>query len=134
MAKRVGVVWGLSAVVVAVALGGCASSGNESIAEASPETVAAQLVKGKTRQAQVREMYGDPVKVSFTDSGNEIWEYEFARLQSKPQNFIPYVNIVSSGAEGNKKSLVIFFNQAKIVQQYSLSNSKVDINRGLIAN
>lgn len=74
------------------------------------------------------------MKVSFTDSGNEIWEYEFSHLQSKPQNFIPCLNVVSSGAEGNKKSLVIFFNREKIVQQYVLSNSKVDISRGLIAN
>lgn len=135
MGKRIDLIVGLSSVMVlAAALAGCASSGNESIADASAESVGAQLVKGKTRQAQVREMFGDPAKVTFTDSGNEIWEYEFSRLQSKPQNFIPYVNIVSSGAEGNKKSLVVFFNQAKIVQQFSLSNSKVDVSRGLIAN
>jgi hypothetical protein len=124
---------GLScAVLLSAPLGGCASVGNESIAAASPESVATQLVKGKTRQAQVREVYGDPSKTSFTDSGNEIWEYEFTRMTSKPTNFIPYVNLVSSGAEGDKKSLVIFFNQAKIVQQYTLSTSKVDVSRGLI--
>jgi hypothetical protein len=31
-------------------LGGCASGGNESIADASVETVSEQLVKGKTTQ------------------------------------------------------------------------------------
>src|SRR5262245_66350985 len=86
---------------------GCSSSGNESIADASQQTVSGQLVKGRTTQAQVRQLYGDPIKTSFTDSGNESWEYEFSRLHSKPTNFIPYVNLIYSGSEGDKKSLVI---------------------------
>ena len=74
MAWRVCLVVGLSSAL----LGGCASSGNESIADASAQTVSEQLVKGKSTQAQVRQLYGDPVKTSFTDSGNESWEYEFS--------------------------------------------------------
>jgi len=128
MAWRFFVAVGLSSAL----LGGCASSGNESIADASQETVRAQLVKGRTTQAQVRQLYGDPMKTSYTDSGNESWEYEFSRMHSKPTNFIPYVNIVYSGAEGDKKSLVIFFDRSKVVQQYTISSSKVDISRGLI--
>src|SRR5215469_16816772 len=105
-------------------LSGCASVGNERIADATPETVAAQLTKGRTTQQQVREIYGDPVKTSFTDSGNEIWEYDFTRMYSKPTNFVPYVNLVASGAEGDKKSLVIFFDKTRIVRQYTISSSK----------
>jgi hypothetical protein len=122
----------LSAALVSVSLGGCASVGNESIADASPESLSTQLFKGKTRQDQVRELYGDPAKVSFTDSGNEIWEYDFSRTVSKPTNFIPYVSLIHSGAEGDKKSLVIFFNKTKVVQQYTLSKSKIDVSTGLI--
>ena len=122
----------LSAFLAPALLGGCASVGNESIADASAESVSAQIVKGRTRQDQVREMYGDPVKTSFTDSGNEIWEYNFSRTVSKPTNFIPYVSLIHSGAEGDKKSLVIFFNKSKIVQQYTLSTSKIDVSTGLI--
>ena len=129
MAWRVCLVAGLSLVL----LGGCASVGNESIADASQESVSAQLVKGKTTQEQVRGLYGDPAKTSFTDSGNEIWEYDFSRMHSKPTNFIPYVNLVYSGAEGDKKSLVIFFDKTKLVRQYTISSSKVDVSRGLIA-
>jgi hypothetical protein len=119
---------GLSCVL----LSGCASVGNESIADATPESVSGQLIKGRTTQQHVREVYGDPVKTSFTDSGNEIWEYDFSRLQPKPINFIPYVNLIQSGAEGDKKSLVVFFDRSKVVQQYTISSSKVDISQGLI--
>jgi len=126
--------WRISfvAALLSAFLAGCASVGNESIADASPQTLSGQLVKGKTTQAQVRELYGDPIKSSFTDSGNELWEYEFSRLRSKPTNFVPYLNVVYSGAEGDKKSLVIFFDKRKVVQQYTISTSKVDISRGLI--
>ena len=117
---------------LAAFIGGCASSGNESIADASLETVSQQLIKGKTTQVQVRELYGDPIKTSFTDSANEIWEYEFSRLHSKPTNFVPYLNVIYSGAEGDKKSLVIFFDKGKVVRQYTISTSKVDVSHGLI--
>lgn len=127
MAWRVGLV-GLSLVLLC----GCASVGNESIADATPESVSAQLIKGRTTQGDVRGLYGDPVKTSFTDTGNEIWEYNFSRMVSKPTNFVPYVSLIHSGAEGDKKSLVIFFDKSKIVRQYTISSSKVDISQGLI--
>jgi hypothetical protein len=39
---------------LSLVLSGCMSSGNESIADATSATVAAQLIKGKTTQADVR--------------------------------------------------------------------------------
>src|SRR5262245_42608824 len=122
----------LSILVLAYPLGGCMSSGNESIADATNATVAGQLLKGRTTQADVRRMYGDPIKTSFSANGFETWEYEFTRLQSKPTNFIPYVNLVHSGAEGDKKSLVIFFDKQKVVQDFTMSTSRIDMSRGII--
>jgi len=132
MASRTGVMAVLLSVcLLSACLGGCTSSGNERIADASQQTVSEQLVKGKTTQAQVRQLYGDPIKISFTDSGNETWEYEFSRLRSKLTNFIPYVSAIYSGAEGDKKSLVVFFDRSKVVQQYTISTSQVDVSHGL---
>ena len=123
----------LVAGLLSALLSGCASVGNDSIADATPESVSAQLIKGKSTQEHVRGLYGDPTKTSFTDSGNEIWEYDFTRMHAKPTNFIPYVNLVASGAEGDKKSLVIFFDKSKVVRQYTVSSSKVDVSQGLIS-
>jgi hypothetical protein len=128
MAWRVCLLAGLSLTL----LSGCASVGNESIADATPDSVSAQLIKGRTTQENVRSVYGDPMKTSFTDSGNEIWEYDFSRMHAKPTNFIPYVSLINSGAEGDKKSLVIFFDKSKVVRQYTISSSKVDVSQGLI--
>jgi outer membrane protein assembly factor BamE (lipoprotein component of BamABCDE complex) len=119
-------------VLMTCALAACASSGNESIAEATGESVAQSLHKGRTTQAEVRKLYGDPMKTSFRSNGFESWEYEFVRMQSRPTNFIPYVNLVHSGADGEKKSLVIFFDRSKVVQDYTMSASKVEVSHGLI--
>jgi hypothetical protein len=34
---------------------------------------------------------------------------------------------------GDKKSLVIFFDRSKVVRQYTINSSKVDVSQGLIA-
>jgi outer membrane protein assembly factor BamE (lipoprotein component of BamABCDE complex) len=119
-------------LLVSCALTGCVSVGNDSIAEATNASVAASLHKGRTTQAEVRKLYGDPIKTSFNSAGAESWEYEFTRMQSRPTNFIPYVNLVHSGADGEKKSLVIYFDRNKVVQDFTMSNSKVEVSQGLI--
>ena len=119
-------------VLVSCLLAACASSGNDSIADATGDSVAANLHKGKTTQNDVRKLYGDPIKTSFKSNGFESWEYEFTRMQSRPTNFIPYVNLVHSGADGEKKSLVIFFDRRKVVEDYTMSTSKVEVSHGLI--
>jgi len=55
MALRVCVVAGLLSAL----LSGCASVGNESIVDATPESVSVQLIKGRTTQQNVRGLYGD---------------------------------------------------------------------------
>lgn len=111
---------------------GCASSGNASIADATRDSVGANLVKGQSTQADVRRVYGDPVTTSFTENGKEMWTYKFARMQSKPTNFIPYVNIIHSGYDGDEKSLVVMFDKSKVVADYTISTSKVETSTGLI--
>ena len=119
-------------LILSCLLSACAGSGNDSIADATGKSVAASLQKGNTTQAEVRKLYGDPIRTSFKSNGFESWEYEFTRMQSRPTNFIPYVNLVHSGADGEKKSLVIFFDKRKVVQDYTMSTSKVEVSHGLI--
>ncbi|WP_448954902.1 outer membrane protein assembly factor BamE domain-containing protein [Labrys neptuniae] len=119
------------AASLAVIVTGCASAGNERIRAESSATVSQKLVRGSTTKAQVKGAFGDPLAVSFTDSGNEVWTYEHTVARPKPVNFVPYVNLVASGANVEKKSLVVFFNKAGIVQNYALSDSKGEVRQGL---
>lgn len=113
-------------VLVTCALAGCASSGNLVLKNETQKTVAHKIRRGVTTEADIRRIYGDPMKTSFTDSGNLIWEYDFIKGHAKAENYIPFVNMFASGAVGDKKQLVIMFNKRGIVRNYSMSTSKVE--------
>lgn len=42
------------------------------------------------------------------------------------------VNLVHSGAEGDKKALVVFFDKQKIVHDFTMSTSRINVSQGLI--
>ncbi|HXH63902.1 MAG TPA: outer membrane protein assembly factor BamE [Mariprofundaceae bacterium] len=117
--------------VAVLALAGCASSGNLVLKDETQKTVAQKIRKGHTTEADIRKIYGDPMETRFTDSGNEIWEYDFVKAHAKAANYIPIVNMFGSGAVGDKKQLVIMFNKDGVVKNYSMSTSKVEENTGL---
>ncbi len=120
----------LIAAAISLAMTGCVSSGNKVLKDETSSSVAQKIIKGKTTKQEVRSMYGDPMETSFTDSGKEIWKYNFIKGQMKASSFIPVVSLFSSGSEGDKKELVVFFDN-DIVKNYSMSTSKVDTNTSL---
>jgi len=62
---------------------GCASVGNETLRSESEGTISQKMVEGKTSKAEVRKMFGSPMKTTFTDGGLEIWTYEVSRRLAK---------------------------------------------------
>jgi len=118
--------------VMALFLAGCASSGNTVLKDETQKTVAQKIKKGKSTKEQVRTIYGDPYTTSFTDSGNEIWKYEFIKAHATASSFIPVVSMFKSGSEGDKKQLVVMFDSRGIVKNFSMSTSKVQYNNGLL--
>ncbi|MFM2477713.1 hypothetical protein [Celerinatantimonas sp. MCCC 1A17872] len=117
-------------VLILLALTGCASSGNQSLKNETSATVQSKITKGVTTKSQVRQLFGDPAKTSFTDAGNLIWEYDLADVSSDAVNYIPIVNWFGSSASGTKKQLIVMFKK-DVVFQYSMSNSPVSIKTGL---
>jgi len=112
-------------------IAGCASHGNSVLKDETSAAVKNKITKGVTTKEEVRSMYGDPMTTSFTDSGKEIWKYEFIKMHSKATNFIPLVSLFNSGAKGDKKELVVMFNDDSVVKNFSMSASKVDTNTSL---
>lgn len=130
MNARIGSI--LIACIAATAIAGCASGGNRIIQNESAATVERKLARGQSTKQSVRKFYGDPVNVSFTDSGNEIWKYEFTEVNSTAASFIPVVNLFTSGIEGYKKELVVFFDRSGVVQNFTLNRSAIDSKSGLV--
>ena len=114
-----------------VTLSGCASTGNKVLKDETRDSVAEKLSPGMT-QDEVTALFGQPLDVTYTDSGNEIWKYSFTKAQAKATNFIPVVSLFASGASGESKNLAIFFDTEGKVVRHNMSSSDVDSNTSLI--
>lgn len=124
----------VGAALIGLILAGCAGTGNERLRAESETTVAAKIIEGKTTKSEVREMFGSPGETSFTDSGLEIWNYEFAKLSADAVSFIPIVNWFGTSASGTKKELVVLFDENDMVRRYSMSESDVTQRTGIFNN
>lgn len=121
-----------TAVLVAAVMSGCASVGVQQLKDESASTVSEKIIKGKSTKDDVRKAFGDPTETSFTDGGNELWRYKYTHSTSKPQNFIPVINLFASGADVDKKELVVFFDDNGIVKNYSMQSSKEEVKNGIL--
>ncbi|MDC7712321.1 hypothetical protein [Vogesella indigofera] len=121
----------LLSAFIALALVGCASSGNRVLKNETHQTVAAKIINGSTSKEDVRKMFGDPQTTSFTDSGSEIWKYEFSNVTADAINYVPIVNWFGSSASGTKKELSVLFDKNDIVVRHSMINSDVKQKTGL---
>jgi len=121
-----------TAVVTASVMTACASTGVQQLKDESSDSVSEKIIKGKSTKDDVRGAFGDPTETSFTDSGKEIWRYKYSHSTSKPQNFIPLVNLFTSGADVDKKELVVFFDDEGIVKNYAMQSSKEEVKTGIL--
>lgn len=120
------------AVFTLLFLIGCASTGNQRLANASSDSVSQNIVDGKTTKAEVEALLGQPDNIDFNHANNEKWTYEYKKSEAKGSNFIPVVNVFSSGSNDFKKTVVIVFNKQGIVQNHAYSESKGETKTGLV--
>ena len=120
-----------SMIAGALVTAGCATSGNKVLADETKASVAEKLKPGMSQDA-VTALFGQPIDVTYTDSGNEIWKYSFTKAQAKATNFIPVVSLFNSGATGEAKNLAIFFDTDGKVVRHSMSSSDVDTNTSIL--
>ena len=118
-------------IAMCISMPACVSSGNKSLKEHTVESLAGILVPG-TSQASVTEALGDPLSVTYTDSGREIWFYELVQGKMTAQSFIPVVSMFSRGVEGRKKLLVILYDMDERVDRYNLSDSAYESKTGIM--
>lgn len=115
-------------------LSGCASGGNEILRKESENSVKQKIVEGKTSKAEVKSLFGSPLKTSFTDGGLEIWNYEFSNVSADAISYVPIVSMFGGSSSGKKKELVFMFDLNNIVKRYSMSESDVTHKTGLFNN
>ncbi|WP_226857678.1 hypothetical protein, partial [Enterobacter cloacae complex sp. P31C] len=87
----------LLAAMIAATVAGCASSGNQKLKNENENTVQNKIQEGKTTKAEVKSYFGSPDAVSYTDGGNEIWKYSFAKVKVNGTSFIPFYGLFHNG-------------------------------------
>ena len=95
----------------------------------SETSVQTKIKEGKTTKAQVKQMFGSPDSVNFTDNGKEVWKYTFAKMKVSGKSFIPFYGLFHNGASGTKKELTILFD-GDVIQKYTMSESAVESKSG----
>ncbi len=113
---------------------GCASVGNETLRSESEGTISQKMVEGKTSKAEVRKMFGSPMKTTFTDGGLEIWTYEFSKVSADAVSYIPIVSMFGGSSSGTKKELVVMYDDKGLVKRYAMSESDVKHKTGMFNN
>lgn len=121
-------------IIAALALTGCASTGNESLRKETESSVAQKIVQGKTTKSEVRAMFGSPTKTTFTDGGLEVWNYDFANVSADAISYVPIVNLFGASASGKKKELVVMYDDQHVVRRYSMSEADITQKTGLFNN
>ncbi len=112
-------------------LSGCADGmGNSRISNQSNQTLSRKIIKGKTTESQIKQMFGEPEKTTFNGRGDLMWEYKYQHAHDTVAAYIPVVNLFSKDIKGHNKTLVILFNKKGIVKNYAFSNSANSISVG----
>lgn len=122
--KTTKVVRTIICLAIVTVLAACATAGNKKLENQTESSVSSQIVERKTTESQVISQFGNDARVTFTDSGNEMWTYKFSRSIPDASNFIPFIRWFSSGADVITKELVVMFNHEKIVSKYTMNETK----------
>ena len=118
-------------LAIAALMGGCASTGNQTLKTESEISVASKIVVGETSAAEIKSMFGSPFESSYTDGGLQIWKFRLDDMNADAVNFIPVVNFFGSSMSGKRKELVILFDDEDVVKRFNMSESDVQTKTGL---
>ncbi|WP_310389458.1 hypothetical protein [Roseateles sp.] len=120
-----------AAIAAVVVLGACASAGTEALRKESESSVQQKMAVGKTTKAEVRAMFGSPIKTTFTDNGLEVWNFEFSNVSADALSYVPIVNMFGGSASGKKKELVVLFDEKDVVKRFAMSEADVVHKTGI---
>lgn len=57
--------------------------------------------------------------------------YAYSDVRSRPENFIPYLNLVVGGYDNDSKSLTLICNSHGVLKDYTVSTGSSDVNTNL---
>jgi hypothetical protein len=105
-------------------IGGCASVQPVEKGNLTPGMAKTKIIKGVTTQNEILEVFGAPNIVTKNKSGNEVWTYDKASVETGTSSI--YGTILIVGGAGSRSSssartftLMIEFDDQSIVKDFS---------------
>ena len=121
--------------MTALMLVGCANQGSTVLKSITEAEVESKIVVGKTTRDEVRALYGSPLETKYTDSGLEIWTYQYDDTTGlNPENIASAVftlGLAGSKQVGDRKELVVLFDENNVVKRFNMSKSPVTKGTGI---
>lgn len=114
----------------------CANQGSTVLKKLSEADVNKNITVGKTTRNEIRAMFGSPLETKYTDSGLEIWRYQYEDTTGlNPANIASQtltLGLAGSRRTGTEKELVILFNDDYTVKRFNMSEAPVQRGTGLL--
>lgn len=118
----------VSLLLLVVLIGGCASVQPAEKGNLTPGMAKTKITKGQTTQNEILEVFGAPNIVTKNKSGNEVWTYDKASIETGTSDV--YGTMIIAGGVGSRTStsartftLMIEFDDKGIVKDYSYRSS-----------
>lgn len=105
---------------------GCASVGKP-----IDQNKISQIKEGVTTEQEVIAILGNPYMKTLSSDGEIIMLYQYTKVKNRASNFIPVVNVFSSGMDMRQQMLTILINKDGKVEKYTMNDSASEINSGL---
>lgn len=118
----------VSFFLLAMLIGGCVSVQPIQKGNLTPGMAKTKIIKGQTTQNEILEVFGAPNIVTKNKSGNEVWTYDKASIETGTSDV--YGTILIAGGAGSRIStsartftLMIEFDENNIVKDFSYRSS-----------
>lgn len=118
----------IAIMAVAVLIASCAASGVQ-----VTEQQAQSFQVGKSTYADVVTGLGEPTTNTVSSSGTRVAVYSYAAVQSRPQNFIPYIGPLVSGYDTKSSAVAFTFDSRGVLTNTSSSQSNLGTGANLAA-
>ena len=122
-------------VLVPLNLMGCANEGSTILKEVTEAEAERKITVGKTTRDEVRTMFGSPLETKYTDSGLEIWTYQYDDTSGlNAENLASFaftLGLAGTKQTGDRKELVVLFDENNVVKRYNMSQSPVTKGTGI---
>jgi outer membrane protein assembly factor BamE (lipoprotein component of BamABCDE complex) len=116
------------AILLSFALAGCAATGVK-----VSEEQAHSFQVGRSSYGDVVAGLGQPTSTTVTSGGTRVATYSYSAIQSRPQNFIPYIGPLVAGYDQSSSAVTFTFDQRGLLQSTSSSQSNLGTGAGLAA-